>query len=232
MKRTNIPFALILLFVAVSLVAQDKVPSIAFENLTKDMGKITEGEPVKHVFKFTNKGQAALEILKVEPACGCTAAVLSSKHIAPGDSGEIEVSIKTEGMSALSKTIAVTTNDPRQPQVTLTVNAVVEPEFGLSERSLYFGNNPRGKEVTKELLVTAPAAKQVSFTSVDSTDQAVTVKMEPVAGSNGKKIKVIAAQKADAKDGYHFGFIVIKTAGALTPELKVPVRGMITPPLK
>jgi hypothetical protein len=33
--------------------------------------------------------------------------------------------------------------------------------------------------------------------------------------------------KADAKDGYHFGSIIIKTTSKTTPELKVPIRGMV-----
>jgi hypothetical protein len=208
--------------------AQDITPSIVFENPTQDMGKITEGETLKHVFKFTNKGQGTLEVLKVEPSCGCTAAVLSAKKIAPGQSGQIEVSIKTENMSALNKTVTVTTNDPQQPQVVLTITAVVEPEFQLSERSIYFGNNPAGKEVTKELTVTIPPDKPGKLTSVESTDQTVTVKMEPVDGSNGKKTRVIATQRADAKEGYHFGLVVIKTSSATTPVLKVPIRGMVS----
>ena len=207
---------------------QDPVPSIVFDNPSQDMGKITEGETLKHVFKFTNKGLGTLEVQKVEPSCGCTAAVLSAKRIAPGQSGQIEVSIKTENMTALNKSVTVTTNDPKHPQVELTVTAVVEPEFQLSERSIYFGNNPPGKEITKELTVTIPPDKTGRITSVESTDKAVEVKIEFVTGSNGKKIRVIATQKADAKEGYHFGSVDIKTSSALTPVLKVPVRGMVS----
>ena len=33
-----------------------------------DHGTVTEGQVIKHVFKFANKGDAVLEILKVEPS--------------------------------------------------------------------------------------------------------------------------------------------------------------------
>ncbi len=48
--------------------AQEKAPQIVFDNQTKDFGKVTEGELLKHVFRFTNKGNATLEIIKVEPS--------------------------------------------------------------------------------------------------------------------------------------------------------------------
>jgi hypothetical protein len=48
--------------------AQDKHAAIAFDNQNKDLGKVTEGETIKHIFKFTNKGDAVLEVLKVEPS--------------------------------------------------------------------------------------------------------------------------------------------------------------------
>jgi hypothetical protein len=42
-------------------------PNIVFDSLAKDFGKVIEGAPLKHIFKFTNKGSATLEISKVEP---------------------------------------------------------------------------------------------------------------------------------------------------------------------
>ncbi len=210
--------------------AQERTPSVVFEKPSQDLGKVTQGEIVRHVFKFTNKGDATLEITKVEPACGCTAAVLSAKEIAPGQSGQIEVSIKTEGMTALSKTVTVTTNDPKQREVVLTVTAIVEPEFRLSEPSIFLGSNRQGTEVSKELTVTIPPGKTSRITSVESTDKSVAVKMEPVADSDGMSTKVVASQKADAKVGYHFGFVVLKTTSSLTPVLKIPVRGTVSAP--
>lgn len=154
--------------------------------------------------------------------------MLSAKQVEPGQSGQIEVNVKTEGASALSKSVNITTNDPKQPRVTLVVSAVVQPEFGLSEKSIYFGSVPKGKEVIKEITITLPLKKAVKILSANSTDQNVTVRLEPVPDAAGKQMKLIAVQKADAKDGYHFGAIILKTTSVLAPEVKIPVRGLIT----
>lgn len=153
--------------------------------------------------------------------------MLSAKQVEPGKSGDIEVSVTPQGVTSLSKSVSVTTNDPRQQVVTLTVTATVRPEFALSERSIYFGTVPKGQEVVRELVITLPSEKPVSILSAQSTDQSVSVRLEPVSDSHGKKVKLIAAQRADAKEGYHFGTILIKTTSALTPELRIPVRGTV-----
>jgi hypothetical protein len=47
---------------------QEKGPIIVFPaGQTKDFGKVTAGETLKHIFKFNNKGQAPLQILQVRP---------------------------------------------------------------------------------------------------------------------------------------------------------------------
>ena len=52
----------------VLLPAQGRIPTIVFDSLTKDVGFVVEGQTLKHVFKFTNKGTALLEILRAEGA--------------------------------------------------------------------------------------------------------------------------------------------------------------------
>ncbi len=153
--------------------------------------------------------------------------MLSAKQVAPGESGRIEVTINTQGQTAIHKSVVVVTNDPKQPQISLSLTGVVIPEFGLSERFIYLGSTPPGKEIVKELLITIPPEKSVKVLSAESTDQYVTARLEPVPGSAGKKTKLIVTQKSDTKPGYHFGMVVIKTSSTLTPELKIPVRGNV-----
>ncbi len=50
------------------VLAREKAPRIVFDSQTKDFGKVAEGQPLKHVFRFTNKGNATLEIISVAPS--------------------------------------------------------------------------------------------------------------------------------------------------------------------
>lgn len=159
--------------------------------------------------------------------------MLSAKQIEPGKTGEIKVEVNTSGLTgSLSKSVAITCNDPRQPEIMLNIRATVEEEVSISERGIFFGSTPRGREVTKELSITIPPERQVRIVSAESTDQSVTVRLEPVPGTGDRKIRLLAVQKADAPEGYHFGTIVVKTTSKFSPELKIPVRGVVQAPEK
>jgi hypothetical protein len=68
MKRLRFPALALLPLALLPIHAQERAPHIVFDSQTKDCGKIAEGEPLKHVFRFTNTGDATLEIIKVEPS--------------------------------------------------------------------------------------------------------------------------------------------------------------------
>jgi hypothetical protein len=238
MKRLIPIICMILAAGLLPLTAQQKSASIEFDNITVNAGKVTDGEVIVQVFRFINKGDATLEISNVAPSCGCTSAVPWGNRVAPGQTGHIDIKITTEGLAAqsrtvaetvsLSKTVTVSTNDPKQPQIVLTINGTVAPEIAFSDLSIYFGSNPRGREITKDLLVEIAPDRPVNLLGVESTDENVRVRLEPVPDSGGKKFKVIAVQKSTAGEGIHFGNIVLKTSSKLRPEIKITVRGIVT----
>jgi hypothetical protein len=211
-----------LIIALTALSGQDKAPSIVVDNSVKDFGKVLQGEMLKHVFSFANKGSATLEILSVESSCGCQAVSLSAKQTQAGQSGRIEVSVDTAGLAgAVDKSVNILTNDPRRPAVSLSIRADVQPEISLSSPSIYFENVPKGQEVTKEVIITVAAERSIKILSAESTDESVRVKLEPVPDSAGKKAKLTAMQTGDGKIGYRLEKIVVKTTSYLTPELSI-----------
>ena len=54
--------------IAVQLAAQTGGSSIEFDNPIRDRGKVLQGDIIKEVFAFTNKGNSTLEIFGVEPS--------------------------------------------------------------------------------------------------------------------------------------------------------------------
>jgi hypothetical protein len=80
---------------------------------------------------------------------------------------------------------------------------------------------PAGKEARKEILLTVPESKRIKILSAESKDSKVAVRLEPVPGANGKKVKLIVIRKANVKPGYHFGQIVIKTDSRLSREFSI-----------
>jgi len=211
-----------LIFGAAVLSGQDTAPSIVMDEPTKDFGKVIKGEMLKHTFVFSNQGSSKLEILSVEATCGCQDTEFSTKQLEPGQSGQIKTSVDTTVLiGPVTETVKFTTNDPLRPSVLVSIRADVQPEISLSSPSIYFGDVPKGKEVSEEVIITIPKDKSIKILSAESSEEDVSVKLEPVPDSDGKQVKLIATFKAGGKVGYRLGDITVKTNSYLTPELSI-----------
>lgn len=107
------------------------VPTIYFPEVQHDFGQVSEGEKVNYTFSFINKGTSELIIKDVKSSCGCTAALLSSSNIKPGQEGTIVVEFDTKNRSGKnSKTVTVQSNDPKDPTKILTIYADITKKGG------------------------------------------------------------------------------------------------------
>ncbi len=108
-------------------------PVIQFETNFCDLGKLTAPGKVSGVFKFKNTGTALLEIAQPDTSCGCTVAEVSPNKLAPGRSGEIIYTVNLDHvMGRVQKQIMVHSNDPKTPEVDLTVQLDYTPLYELS----------------------------------------------------------------------------------------------------
>jgi glutathione peroxidase len=90
-------------------------PKLVLASASYDFGTVREGAEVSHTFKILNDGTADLVIKNVSPACGCTASEFS-KVVAPGQMGQVTLSVKTAGMLGKTERYAdIISNDPENP---------------------------------------------------------------------------------------------------------------------
>ncbi len=75
-----------------------------------DFGKIKQGVPVTHEFKFTNSGKAPLIIVNAQPSCGCTTPDWTKDPVPPGGSGFIKATFNALAGGPFNKTVTVTAN--------------------------------------------------------------------------------------------------------------------------
>ncbi len=118
-------------------------PVIEFKETTYNFGKVTEGEKIHHIFKFKNAGGGAvLTIKKVQPTCGCTAALTSADIIAPGGRGEVKVTFNSRGYSGkVHKTVRVKSDDPKNPVVELHMNGEIIKKKHISGAATTHGSS-------------------------------------------------------------------------------------------
>ena len=111
-------FFLMIVLAAVSSTAFSQVAPAAdlavanFEAQNFDFGKIKQGTPVTHEFKFTNAGKVPMIITNVQASCGCTTPDWSKEPIAPGQKGFIKATYNAASVGAFNKAVTVTANIP------------------------------------------------------------------------------------------------------------------------
>lgn len=81
-----------------------------WEGASHDFGKIKQGVPVTHEFKFTNTGKTPLVITNVQASCGCTTPDWSKEPIPPGGQGFIKATYNAAAMGAFNKSVTVMAN--------------------------------------------------------------------------------------------------------------------------
>ncbi len=134
-----------LLFAPVLLAqAPAPAPVLHFEKTHHDFGRITADKKVSAKYKVTNTGKAFLNITHINPSCGCTSTMLGKWSLAPGESSDLEANFDPKGnRGVVRKSIQVTSNDPKNPVVTLTMEADVVQEIMPSTTAVFFTEVPR-----------------------------------------------------------------------------------------
>ena len=124
--KKHVFLIIILLLTASTLSFADNGPRISFTTDHHDFGNVLQGKTVEYTFRFENKGTEDLLIKEVTTSCGCTAALVSSSTVKPGEKGEITVSYDSQGRAgAVSRTITIVSNDLVEPVKELTITATV-----------------------------------------------------------------------------------------------------------
>jgi hypothetical protein len=107
----------------------ENAPVFKIPSTTYYIGKIKGSTQNEVEFKFTNDGKSDLIIRHIRSTCGCTAVQQGNLGIGikPGDSSSIKAVFNSGGYGGqVTKAIYVYTNDPKNSEVVLMLNADVE----------------------------------------------------------------------------------------------------------
>lgn len=236
-EKNRIPLVIVLgcLLLSGSFIFADKGPKIKFREESKDFGKMKQGKILTHIFVFKNEGDEVLKIKRVKTSCGCTAALLSKKEIAPGAEGEIKLTYNTRGFQGKNtKYIDVESNDPAQPRKRLTVSAEIEvpprPRIFLDRYAIDLGLVLEDEEIQAKTKVKNRGQLELR---VNCTHKRASF------FSGGRKItfplKIAAGKEADVeirippgkRKGVMREYVLIKSNDPLKPNLSLYLSGYI-----
>jgi hypothetical protein len=202
----------------------------------KDVGTIAKGEKIVHDFVLRNEGNAPLEVTGVRPACGCTVAEFD-KTIAPGQTGKVHAVVDTTTFSGpIAKGVTVTTNDPENPQIELTVRAKVEPYINVKPGyARYMTVQGEGKQGNIVQTLWAPDGTPFDIVKVDSPLPSLKLAFreaaegERQADAKGKQWRVEMLLANDAPVGPIADYVTVTTNHPKQKVVQIPVSGFVRP---
>ena len=150
-----IAFSLFLIFIVQTLFVYSTTtialsssgPSIYFPEDSWDFGEITPDEIPTHIFKFKNIGNEVLIIKGTKVGCeSCIDSVISTRELNPGEESELEITVNSLDMiGRFTKRIYVESNDPVNPQVTVTVSGFIKEK---NEPTIHVQPQPQSQPQT------------------------------------------------------------------------------------
>jgi uncharacterized protein (DUF58 family) len=223
-------FALLMMLVAaVSLSAAG--PAILLEEPVFNFGQVAEGARVEHTFRFKNSGDVPLVIEKVRSSCGCTAALLSTEVVPPGEYGEVKTNFNSSGFSGpVQKTIFIYSNDPLQKMVRLQLKGTVQKEVLLHPARLRFPSLVAGASSRATVSLTNQGPQPLFLSDLKTTSSEMTVilsatRLEP---QESAQLEITVTPNA-GKPGFA-GYVTLHTSSPRNPLLRIPVTGKVTEP--
>jgi hypothetical protein len=192
-----------------------------------DFGQAPEGKNVEHVFKIRNTGGSDLVIHQAKGSWGCTATVVSTKAIPPGGEGEIKATLSTRNVKGkVRKTITVSSNDPVNPKITLSLHGEIIREVDVAPRTINFGKLRKKQTASKDLTITIEKSENIHISSVTiNNDKKFAV--EPKGTEEGGVARYSVNFLGSDELGKMSSTIRIALEGAQTSIMTVPIRVQI-----
>lgn len=237
-RNSNMKFSRLLLAAVLTLsvsfapLAQETpapAPAIEFESSTHEFSKVKSGEVILHTFKFKNTGGADLTIEDVKPSCGCTTAGEWSKLLKPGESGTIPIKLDTSRFKgALTKTVTVTSNDPKKPRIVLMLKGEIWEPVTIEPAYLTFKSVTDPKEVyTQSAKITNNTEAPLKIKSVKINNDNFSTDLKEI--KPGKEYELTVQTVPPLKSGYNYANVEIETDNPESPALTIRAFANVVP---
>lgn len=217
-------FALLLMVPAPLFAA----PQVVSDVLIYDFGEVNQGDKVDHSFGFRNVGDELLEITSVSSSCGCTAALLSSRRIAPGETGEIKATFDSSRFrGAVKKDITMQTNDPAHAQVVFSLTGEVKELLSLSTTRIDWKWADAQQTGTTLVMITNQSTGVIRLQSPQTTSPQLKASLDQLSLEPGQQARLTVQGQLPADSRRLSGYVMVATDFAPLPQLRISVSGRL-----
>lgn len=179
-----------------------------------EKGEVRIGPPLTHTFAITNAGPVAVTVAQVHTTCGCLAADLDRRDIAPGATANLAVAINTlsQPPGPIAWTVRLVTS--ANEAVVLRLSARLIAEIRVEPAALAFAvREERSAVVTVRDL----RAKSFRLTSAGASTDRLRVALDAAAG------RLTVTARPDGPAATRAEFVWVATDDPLYPQIRVPV---------
>lgn len=220
MRRCGL-ILLVSLLMAVPVWAE---PQVQVEQLNYDFGEVIQGEKVEFTFRFRNSGDQILELGNVRSSCGCTAALLSSKRIASGDTGELKATFdSTNFRGGVKKTITMETNDPNNAQVVFNLYGDVRAELVFEPERIVWRDVQPDQNLETKVMISNQGQRVVNLQPPKATNKYITAELSAQQLPPGGQVELKVQGNLSPEMARINGYVIIATDYKNAPMIRVPV---------
>ena len=203
-------------------------PAVTTEVLDYDFGEVAQGDKVNYNFRFKNSGDELLEISSVSSSCGCTAALLSSKRIAPGEMGEIKTTFDSSRFRGqVTKVITMATNAPGHPQVQFKLKGIVKELLSVSTTRIAWTWNAADQIGRSQVIISNQSPQKIVLQKATSTSPQVTATLDLLELAPGEKATLSVSGSLPPGAERLSGYLLVPTDFKPAPQLRISVSGRL-----
>ena len=207
-------------------------PSIQFEKVIHNFGRVLETDVLRHEFIITNTGNAVLEVLDVRPACpSCTTALPWDRKIEPRKTGKIPIEFRPRGFSGtVAKSVTVTCNEPQKNTHIIQVQATIWKPMEISPAYVYFmGVEGEVTNDMKLVRITNNLEELITLETPQSNNPNFKTQLKTV--KTGKEFELQVFYEPAPTNAPSLGTISMKTSSTNVPLLALTAHAMPQPAL-
>ena len=220
---------LLLLLLLLSAGSVFASPALVVENLRHDFGEIVQGAETSHTFRFHNAGDQVLDISRLRSSCGCTAALLTTRRLAPGSMGELQLTFNSQGFrGAVQKMVTFETNDPKHGAVTFILQGKVKAELFLQPKRINWGVVQNNAPLLADIEIVNESTRTITLQPPEMTTVGIVAELSTLTIAPGEKVQLKVSAEFQPGKKRLAGYILINSDLPNLPQLKVPVSARLT----
>lgn len=218
--------------------ASENAPRVEVVEPHFNFGQMERGREKSHEFTIRNVGTGALRLRVGATSCKCTLSEVKAGAIPPGESTKVKLEWQAKSdRGPFRQTATIHTNDPRQPDVELTIEGEIVDASGVEPPDFMLDKVTAGETKSAEVYVMSMLQDEVIVNSAElgteETRDKFDVKIEDVpreqlpnkSARDGVKITITA--KPGLPIGRFDQYLTLDTNLQDGEKLHIPVIGRV-----